>query len=140
MPKIEELEALAKEVRDHLYTTQDMARVRQMARNILDSTSMPCGKKYTVTEFAEKLSDAYSTDNYGGGWSACIRKLRAAKYDDAMIEAIIRSKFTRWAADHGGKRYGRASSNDLMKWLTDNGYTPNSDEIKSLVRETFHRE
>ena len=67
----------------------------------------------TTKELAEKTSDAYSYDRYNS-WEACVKKLRKAGYDDMQIEAILRSKITRWAADSSHNNYGKASGIDLM--------------------------
>jgi hypothetical protein len=106
----------------------------------------PCNPRCTgwakakdVKEFADELANAYSTDNYGGNWSGCIRMLRKRGYDDQSIEAIIRSKHTRWAGDGSNKGYGKVTSVDLAKYLDDprNRITPK--EVAQLVRETFNQ-
>lgn len=71
-----------------------------------------------VAEFSERLDDAYSTDRYGGNWRGCIRALAGLGLDEREIEAVIRSKWTRWAADVGGKPYGRATSTDLLVFMS----------------------
>lgn len=87
----------------------------------------------TVKELSEKTSDAYSYDRYNS-WEACIKKLRKAGYNDREIEAILRSKWTRWAADSSSAPYGKASSNDLMNYI--NKYE-NKQSIEELTKETF---
>lgn len=52
-----------------------------------------------VRALALRLENAYSTDRYRNGWSGCVRMLLKRGYNEAQIEAIIRSKWTRWAAD-----------------------------------------
>jgi hypothetical protein len=91
-----------------------------------------------IKEFNEELQDAYSTDNYNGNWSPCIKMLRKRGYDDRQVEAIIRSKWTRWAADGSDKRYGRNNSADLARFLdkTSNLVT----EVADLVKGTFPSE
>jgi hypothetical protein len=90
-----------------------------------------------IANFAEELSDAYSTDNYGGNWGPCIKMMRSRGFDDRAIEAIIRSKHTRWAADSDDRPHGRANSASLAKYLSKQGMTPDSPEVKALVSETF---
>ena len=85
-----------------------------------------------VREFAEELSDAYSTDRYSGGWNGCIRMLRRHGLDDQEVEAVIRSKWTRWAGDASGKPYGRVTSRDLEKALPQI-----QKDLTDLVRGTF---
>jgi len=94
--------------------------------------------KLNVKEFNEQLQDAYSTSNYNGNWSPCIKMLRKRGYDDRQVEAIIRSKWTRWAADESGKRYGHNTSVDLAKFL-DTMSDP-SEEVAELVKGTFPSE
>jgi hypothetical protein len=87
-----------------------------------------------VAEFAKKLADAYSTNRYVGGWSACIKKLRARGLNDREIEAVIRSKWTRWAADSSEKPYTKTSASDLIKFMdADNMWK----EVPRLTEDTF---
>jgi len=88
-----------------------------------------------IKEFNEELQDAYSTDNYNGNWIPCIKMLRKRGYNDQEVEAIIRSKWIRWAADGSGKRYGHVNSADLARFL-DTMSDP-SEEIADLVKGTF---
>ena len=71
-----------------------------------------------VDQMAKRLSDAYSTGRYKGGWRDCIIMLRRHRIDDAQIEEIIRSKFTRWAADNAESAL--ATEKDLERWLINN--------------------
>lgn len=87
----------------------------------------------TVQELSEKTSDAYSFDRYNS-WEACIKKLRKAGYDDREIEAILRSKWTRWAADAGNKPYGKASSVDLLNYINQH---ETKESVIQLTLETF---
>lgn len=86
---------------------------------------------------AERLRDAFSTANYQGGWKNCIKMLRKRGYNDTEIEAIIRSKWTRWAAASSGKRYGYNTSTDLAGYLDDPSNGCTQEEVSILVRETF---
>ena len=88
-----------------------------------------------LKEFNEQLQDAYSTDNYNGTWIPCIKMLRKRGYDDLQVEAIIRSKWTRWAADGSNKRYGRVNSADLARFL--DGQKNLAVEVADLVKGTF---
>jgi len=88
-----------------------------------------------IKEFAEELSDAYSTDNYNNNWIPSIKMLRKRGYDDLQVEAIIRSKWTRWAADHSDKQYGRANSADLARFL--DAQKNLAAEVADLVNGTF---
>jgi hypothetical protein len=90
----------------------------------------------TVAELAERLSDAYSTDSYRNGWSGCIRMLRKRGYTDANIEAILRSKWTRWAGDHSDKRYGYYTSMDLARFLDSDSNAITREQVDALTLES----
>ena len=87
----------------------------------------------TTKELAEKTSDAYSFDRYNS-WEACVKKLRNNGLNDREIEAVLRSKWTRWAADASKNAYGKASSNDLMNYINK---CENKKSIEELTKETF---
>lgn len=87
----------------------------------------------TTKELAEKTSDAYSFDRYNS-WEACVKKLRANGLNDREIEAVLRSKWTRWAADMSKNVYGKASSNDLMNYINK---CETKESIQKLTKETF---
>ncbi len=97
-------------------------------------------KKEHIAAFAEHLSGAYSTDRYRGGWSGCIRMLLGRGYDEHQIEGIIRSKWTRRAAEsaqNNGKPYGQATGADLAKFMDSAGIT--LEEINQVADETSAR-
>lgn len=87
----------------------------------------------TIQELSEKTSDAYSYDRYNS-WEACIKKLRSLGCNDYEVEAILRSKWTRWAADASNKPYGKASSNDLVNYINKH---ETKESITKLTQETF---
>lgn len=92
----------------------------------------------TVETLAERLSDAYSTDRYRNGWKGCIRLLRQRGYNDRQIEAIIRSKWTRWAGDASSKGYGCVTSTDLANFLDTLAKRRDlAREVADLTLETF---
>jgi len=102
----------------------------------LDGGTPPAPRVKDIDAFAMELSDAYSTDRYRGGWRPCITMLRRRGLSDRQVEAVIRSKWTRWAADQAanrGKRYGQATSTDLEAFLE----TVSDPEIERLTMETF---
>ncbi len=86
-----------------------------------------------VAEFADELSDAYSTDRYKNGWGSCIKMMRKRGLNDQQIEAIIRSKWTRWAGDASDNAYGQINSADLARFLDSETMA----SIESLTRESF---
>lgn len=87
----------------------------------------------TVEDLAEKTSDAYSACRYNS-WKACVKALRKEGYDDMQIEAILRSKLARWAADSSKNSYGKASSVDLVNYVREN---ETKESIDQLTKETF---
>lgn len=89
----------------------------------------------TVQELAEQLEDAYSSGRYKNGWSGCIKMLRRRGYNDRQIEAILRSKWTRWANDSSHNPNSLSTSGDLARFLDK---MPNLErELSDLTRETF---
>jgi hypothetical protein len=71
---------------------------------------------------ADRTSDAYSYNNYGAAaWRASAALLLRRGHTEADAETILRSKWTRWAADMAsdrqGWRYGRTTSADLARFL-----------------------
>lgn len=87
----------------------------------------------SIKELAEKTCDAYSANRYNS-WEACVRKLRNAGYDDKQVEAILLSKWTRWAADRSSQPYGKASSVDLIKYIKE---FETLESVIQLTKETF---
>jgi len=107
-------------------------------------------QRENVDDMAERLSDAYSTDAYRGGWRPVIKALRRRGYDDWEVEAIVRSKWTRWAGDASIKnRYGHYTSVDLLRWMDEyentfidkhglkEGERRFENEIRDMVLGTF---
>lgn len=95
-----------------------------------------------VIRLAARTKGAFSFSNYGlQRWRAAIRMLLRRGYDEREIEAIMRSKWTRWAGDHAsgrkGWRYGRTNSADLARFL--DGYPKGSlaYDVAMLVATTY---
>jgi hypothetical protein len=95
-----------------------------------------------IAALNERLLTAYSTDKYGDTWVPCIKALRRRGYDDRQVEAIIRSKWTRWAAerayDRHGRRQGRATSADLLAFMDQQhpDRARQRREVEELTAET----
>ena len=106
--------------------------IQQPTESLAEAAKTAAGQE-GVAEFADRLADAYSTDYYGG-WAGCIRMLRKRGYSDREVEAIIRSKHTRWAYDSSGK--SRATSADLARYMDASPYFRDKKEVDQLVRET----
>ncbi len=87
----------------------------------------------SVEEMEEKTSGAYSYGRYRS-WKQCIRVLRKMGFDDREVEAILLSKWTRWAADQSSAPYGKATSEDLRRYIER---CESKASVEELVRETF---
>jgi hypothetical protein len=85
-------------------------------------------------DLAEKTSDAYSSDRFKS-WEGVIQSLLNLGYSEIETEAIVRSKWARWACDMDTSRnnYGHHTSSAMVRFLKG---TPQS-EITALVKETF---
>ena len=84
-------------------------------------------KEALIRTIAERTSNAYSFPNYGmTAWRMCTRYLLARGLDSEQVEAFLRSKHMRWAADEAGNRYGHASSVGLRTYIAyhEAGETP----------------
>ena len=95
-----------------------------------------------VRALAARTADAYSWDNYEGyRWTAAIAMLVRRGYTDREVEAIMRSKWTRWAADMASSRrsyrYGRTSSMDLARFLDTMPADQRAAQVALLVAGTF---
>lgn len=90
-----------------------------------------------VTEFAAELANAHSTNRYAGGWVSCINVLRSKGLSDQQTEAIIRSEWTRWAADNSTAPQGRATGQDLLRFIEQHDLW---DEVKGLVEDDNSRD
>lgn len=95
--------------------------------------------KMKISDKAKALayhtSGAYSYDAYKN-WDAVIQMCLDLGYSEMETEAIVRSKWTRWACDsdtNRGGRYGYHTSNALKRFLVG---TPKK-EVNDLVFETF---
>jgi hypothetical protein len=85
-----------------------------------------------AAQFAIELASAYSTSRYKGGWVGCIEMLRKRGYSDPQIEAIIRSKWTRWAADNSSDdEY--ATADDLVRFIDNPRNCCTLSEVNSMV-------
>lgn len=98
--------------------------------------------KQQAYEIAEQTQDAYSYDAYTpAGWRACCLMLAKRGYDAREIEAIMRSKWTRWAGDGDSERRRRFNSKTLEEYLCRQieymGSVRMEREISKLVEGTF---
>lgn len=93
--------------------------------------------KLPYTDLVEMTSHGYSFDAYTkAGWGACIRLLREVYgCSDREIQAVMLSKWTRWAGDMSAKRYGQYNSADLDAFLKSQKNV--RAQIKALAFEHF---
>jgi len=72
----------------------------------------------TAITLAHSTADAYSADRYGAmRWEACAFMLLSRGMTVAEAEAVLRSKWTRWAADQA--KSGRPSAKALAEFIDD---------------------
>lgn len=92
-------------------------------------------KKLTETQIkdlAHSTSDAYSFDRYAN-WEEVVRKLARRGLDARQIEAVVRSKWTRWAADMVG-RYENIPAKAVIDYIDK---CESDASIKALTAEHF---
>lgn len=91
-------------------------------------------RREAAKHMSEETADSFSFDRYGeAAWRATILWLLQQGYTYSGVEAIMRSKHTRWAADNAN-RYSRITSGDFKRyWLKY--YPTGSDAALSEVRE-----
>lgn len=96
---------------------------------------------------AEKTSDAYSYDRYRN-WQSVIKALLIRGYTEREVEAIVRSKWMRWAGDRieDGKsiRYGNIPARAILEFIDEmvkqSGEERVKREVAELVAGTFNGE
>lgn len=82
---------------------------------------------------ALKTTDAYSAFRYGtAGWATLATLLLAHGLTVEQSEAVLRSKWTRWAADTLNARHGRVSGRKAFAWLLEQRALP-VNELTGLV-------
>ena len=93
-------------------------------------------KTHNIDVLAVQTLDAYSANRYSS-WRAVVSMLLRRGYSERETEAILRSKWMRWAADNSPRPYGRATYKDVERFLDNprNKFTP--AEVHELVAETF---
>lgn len=73
-----------------------------------------------AAEIAARTEDAYSFSRYAPGqWHVAAAMLLRRGYSEQETEAVLRSKWTRWAADAAGADYGQAFAHMLTSFLDD---------------------
>lgn len=80
-----------------------------------------------ANQLAIQTADAYSYDRFQS-WSAVAFALIKAGYSLEETEAIMRSKWARWASDSSDRPYGRATAKCLVDFANKQG-RPSLDEL-----------
>lgn len=90
--------------------------------------------KKTVSDAARAVAacGGYSEDRYQS-WPAVAEMLLRRGYTPLEAEAIMRSKWTRWAADQS---MGIATVKHLEEWLDDPRNDASMNDVHELVRGT----
>lgn len=81
-------------------------------------------------KLAERTSDAYSADRYLS-WTACAALLLGRGFSEDEAEAILRSKWMRWAADQADGE--KATVDDLANWLDNPRNRATREEARRMV-------
>ncbi len=95
--------------------------------------------KSRIAALVTKTADAYSFDRYGvQEWRRATRLLIDRGLDDRQIEAILRSKWTRWAADHCADNVRfKVRGDDLIRFMDEPRNKCDANAIADLVACTF---
>lgn len=109
------------------FTTMDRASVKQVLRR--PTQIVPPAEARAV---AARCADAHSADRYRS-WAGLARGLARRGFTAQEIEAVLRSKWTRWAADHSRAPWGRATFADLEAVLDKYSWK----DLDDLVVGTF---
>jgi len=94
-------------------------------------------RRQLAATIAARCEDAYSADRYAS-WTGCADALLKLGLDDLAVEAVLRSKWTRWAADLSSAQYGKVPVNALIRFVTNEAHWP--QQVADLRLETFGRE
>lgn len=89
---------------------------------------------------AARTQDAFSWDRYAPKeWAKICGHLAAMGWNELQIEAVLRSKWTRWAADQSERPYGKITARDFVNWLASGAWTPDDleERVEELVVGTF---
>lgn len=86
------------------------------------------------TAVAQRVNDAYMTDMYGREWFGIGRWLALQGFDDREIEAILRSKYMRWASDCAG---GKCTLAGFKRFWLASPSLHNKLAMAELVEGTF---
>jgi len=89
-------------------------------------------------EVADRTANAYSFDRYKN-WRGVAQALLNYGLTERQAEAVMRSKWMRWAADsdESGATYGNHTSAAILVFLNKTPMVDLLGEVKKLEFETF---
>ncbi len=85
--------------------------------------------KMRAKKLAENTADAYSCGRYDN-WAAVAAMLLRRGLTEEQAEVVLRSKWTRWAADASNQTF--PNSKDLARWMDD---PRNKANVAELCKE-----
>ena len=98
-------------------------------------------RELLIEAIALATADAYSHDRYSKeGWRECIHVLLQRTDDRLQVEAFLRSKHMRWAADmetRDGVDYGDFDGVTLTLYISKNPAVVSENALLQLKWETF---
>jgi len=87
---------------------------------------------------ADRTVDAYSAPRFAPGeWLTAAGMLLGRGFDERQAEAILKSKWTRWAGDEANHGHGEVTADDLRRFLTRMPEPKLTREVEALTKETF---
>lgn len=91
-----------------------------------------------IKALASRTDDAYSFSTYGEReWIRAIRLLADRGYNERAIEAILRSKYTRWAAD-ARTTNAKPRGEDVLIFIMDPRNKVTRADVITLAQMTFN--
>lgn len=84
----------------------------------------------------ELASGSYSENRYSS-WRQVAKLLLAKGYEPKEAAAIMRSKWTRWAADAYETTYGKCPATAIIRFIDNPRNSCTSAAVKELVDQTF---
>ena len=87
---------------------------------------------------ALNTQDAYSYDRYGvNGWLASAKFMEKQGLTQPQIEAMLRSKYMRWAMDAAGDQRKSSAFKNYVEASTTRGWFNLKNEAAEMERQTF---
>jgi hypothetical protein len=99
--------------------------------------------KKVAERIAARCEDAYSFGRYAPGeWVKAAAMLLGRGYTERQAEAVLRSKWARWAGDMAESEYGQHTARGLERFMDAGGWKSRKSEteqdaIVELTLETF---